>query len=78
MVLENFKNWANREGITVVTPNYEGVRLSFGSGWCLLRKSLHDPIMPLNVESDIAGGTDDILNRVYSFLSDFDGIDTGR
>lgn len=48
------------EGATLVTPNYEGVRINFErpslKGWLLLRKSLHDPIMPLNIESDTEGG----------------------
>lgn len=74
-VLEGFKAWAeSQDDITIVTPNYEGIRLSFGDGWCLLRKSLHDPIMPLNAESDREGGVDEILARVYDFLKDYENV----
>eukprot|EP00270_Netrium_digitus_P009473 TRINITY_DN2873_c0_g1_i2.p1 TRINITY_DN2873_c0_g1~~TRINITY_DN2873_c0_g1_i2.p1 ORF type:complete len:159 (+),score=58.90 TRINITY_DN2873_c0_g1_i2:53-478(+) len=30
--------------------NYEGVRISGYGGWFLLRLSLHDPVLPLNLE----------------------------
>ncbi|MBQ1892460.1 MAG: phosphomannomutase/phosphoglucomutase, partial [Firmicutes bacterium] len=44
-------------GASLELPNYEGVRINFdkehGCGWLLRRKSLHDPVMPMNVESDI-------------------------
>ena len=46
-----------------------------GNGWALLRKSLHDPKMPLNIESDDAGGVSLIATRIHHFLSQFDGLD---
>ena len=60
-VLEDFGKWAEYSGeLEVVEPNYEGVRVNYdidgSKGWFLLRMSLHDPVMPLNVESDTAGG----------------------
>lgn len=59
--------------------NYEGVRFSFdenhGNGWCLLRKSLHDPILPLNIESNTKDGCKDIAKRLLVFLSQFDQLD---
>ena len=70
-ILDDFKDWAAGEGITVVEPNYEGVRLDFGHGWCLLRKSLHEPLLPLNVESNRDGGVDEILKKVKGFLADY-------
>ena len=71
--LENLRKYAEAQpGMTVVSPNYEGVRLSFdkenGDGWCLLRKSLHDPLMPLNVESNVKGGCDVIIKSLSSVL----------
>jgi phosphomannomutase len=61
------------------TPNsYEGVHVTCaagaGCGWALLRKSLHDPQMPLNIESDEVGGVALIAQRMYSFLSGFEGL----
>ncbi len=61
--------------MTVVSPNYEGVRIAFAGGWCLLRKSLHDPIMPLNAESERKGGCAEILEKVRSFLSAYQELD---
>lgn len=52
--------------------NYEGVRVSFNeediNGWFLLRLSVHDPIMPLNIESDTVGGTKKIAEQLLNVL----------
>ena len=45
-----------------------------GDGWFLLRLSVHDPIMPLNVESDSKGGVDVIYNKLYEFLKTTEGL----
>lgn len=67
-------------GAELVQPNYEGVRINFNNdscrGWALLRKSLHDPIMPLNIESDISGGTDKIREILKPVLSAYDKLDS--
>jgi phosphomannomutase len=56
--------------------NYEGVKVSFdkenGNGWFLLRLSVHDPVMPLNIESDEKGGNKIIIEKVRSFLSKYE------
>lgn len=118
-VLDGLKAWAaerEAEGISIVEPNYEGIRLNFdmnidekkkheiaGSeknkrksnetdekesadgravsessgrlvGWCLLRKSLHDPIMPLNIEVS-EGECGMILNMIKGFFADYECVD---
>ena len=45
------------------------------SGWFLLRLSLHDPVMPLNIESEVTGGVDRITRRLRAFLAGFEGLD---
>ena len=60
-VLEDMtEKFAAVPGWTIVKPNFEGVRVSCGNadedGWLLLRMSLHDPVMPLNIESNVEGG----------------------
>ncbi|MBQ2678462.1 MAG: phosphomannomutase/phosphoglucomutase [Firmicutes bacterium] len=45
------------------------------TGWCLLRKSLHDPLLPLNVESSAKGGCRKIYEFLYGFLSQYQELD---
>ena len=63
----------------VADDNREGIRVSFGEndgdGWFLLRLSVHDPIMPLNIESNTEGGVEVILSKLMSFLKDCEGLD---
>ena len=63
------------DGMSLEEPNYEGVRINFPTGWCLLRKSLHDPLLPMNIASDEAGGAKDIRNVMAEFLSAYEGLD---
>ena len=78
-VLARFGEFAAAQpGWTIVEPNYEGIRVSCdataGSGWCLMRMSLHDPIIPLNIESDEVGGCEKIYAVIEDFLKDFDAL----
>ena len=78
-ILDQMECWVKEtKGMELETPNYEGVRVNYdiagAGGWFLLRKSLHDPVMPLNIESDTAGGCDKVLPLIYDFLRGFDGI----
>ena len=65
---------------SLAEPNYEGVRIIFHDedkkGWLLLRKSLHDPIMPLNVESIVPGGCKRIIDSVLPVLKKHAELDT--
>lgn len=63
------------DSIKLVTPNYEGVRIQFENGWCLLRKSLHDPIMPLNYEASTTECMNEIRDFLYAFLIEYPGLD---
>ena len=74
-VLAAFEQRARAQGITIATPSYEGVRLVMDGGWALLRMSLHDPNMPLNIEADREGGADEIERRVKELLTGFDALD---
>ncbi|MBP3323087.1 MAG: phosphomannomutase/phosphoglucomutase, partial [Clostridia bacterium] len=72
MVIDKLKEFAVKNNITIVPNNYEGIRLSFdkdnGDGWLLLRLSVHDPVMPLNIESNIEGGSKIIAHKLYKFF----------
>ena len=72
-VLEDFRAFAEADSrFHIVAPNYEGIRISFDDeevkGWMLLRMSLHDPVMPMNLEAERKGGTDVILRRIEPFF----------
>lgn len=76
MVMEELAGFVNRtDGLSLAEPNYEGVRIDFPGGWCLLRKSLHDPILPMNMASDEEGGCSEILKVMTGFLSGYEELD---
>lgn len=79
-ILEGLKVWVKAKedkGLSLVEPNYEGVRINFDlpevKGWCLLRKSLHDPIMPLNAEVT-EGSCETIMQIMAAFLDGYSRI----
>ena len=59
--------------------NYEGIRInadaSNGSGWFLLRLSVHDPIIVLNAESSENGGLQKMLSAVHDVIKKTANID---
>ena len=63
------------EGWEIVPKNYEGIRVSCdansGNGWFLLRLSLHDPVIPLNIESNQDGGVQKIMNKLSEFFKNY-------
>ncbi|MDX2430647.1 MAG: phosphomannomutase/phosphoglucomutase [Bacteroides sp.] len=69
----------SQEGWESERNNFEGIRVrctgDHERGWFLLRMSLHDPVMPLNIESDIVGGSKVIMERLKAILSKFDQLD---
>ncbi len=73
---------AAQEGWSIAPNNYEGVRVNLdeahGNGWFLLRMSLHDPLMPLNIESDSVGGVKTIAGELAGFLLSCDKLDTAK
>ncbi len=74
-VLKTFEERARKEGIRIAEPSYEGVRLVLDDGWALIRLSLHDPNMPVNVESRNAGGVAKISAKVRGLLEGFASLD---
>jgi phosphomannomutase len=61
--------------ITLAPDNHEGVRMNFdkahGDGWVLVRMSLHEPILPINAESNQKGGCKLLVQEIYSFLKGY-------
>ncbi|XP_075502781.1 uncharacterized protein LOC142540482 isoform X1 [Primulina tabacum] len=56
--------------------NYEGVRVSGYGGWFLLRLSLHDPVLPLNIEATSDEDAVKLGLAVLSALREFPALDT--
>ena len=65
-------------GWSLAPSNYEGVRVNIGSGWFLLRLSLHDPLLPLNIEANEAGGAKEIAKELAKFLASYDQLDAQK
>lgn len=79
VIAELEKYYESREGWKIADDNREGMRISAdnenGNGWLLLRLSVHDPIMPLNIESNEEGGVMKIAKDFYGFIRKFDLLD---
>ena len=77
-VLEEFKKRAAAAGYEM-PQSYEGVRLSFKGddvqGWMLLRLSLHDPVMPLNIEGGRKGDLPKLVEIAKKLTDGFDRLD---
>ena len=82
-IIEDLKTYsATRAGWSLEANNYEGVRVNLdkthGDGWFLLRLSLHEPLMPLNIESDSVGGVKVIASELAGFISKYDKLDSSK
>lgn len=66
--LERFCEAKADEGYKIADDNREGIRVSVDNGWFLLRLSVHDPVMPMNIESDEEGGVRKILEKISEFF----------
>ena len=77
-VLDEFKNRAVAAGYTL-PENFEGVRISFKGedvqGWILLRMSLHDPVMPMNIEGSRKGDLAKLVEIAKKLTDGFDRLD---
>lgn len=84
-VVADFAKFAGTvEGWTLESENHEGfrVRVDEGDGkegWLLLRQSLHDPLLPMNVESEVDGGIKNIVKvLVEQFFSQYPNTDVSK
>ena len=69
-------------GWSLAPNNFEGVRVNLdeahGNGWFLLRLSLHDPLLPLNIESNDVGGVKIIAKELAAFVANYDKLDSAK
>lgn len=76
-VLQNLENIISSDPRLQKAPvNYEGVRVSGYGGWFLLRLSLHDPVLPLNIEAPSKEDAVKLGLVVLSAVSEFTALDT--
>ena len=77
-VLEDFKKRAEAKGYKM-PASYEGIRISFDSeevkGWMLLRMSLHDPVMPMNIEGARKGDLQKLVAIAKELTDGYDKLD---
>ena len=74
-------NTLNNPRWRLAPDNREGVRILFdldgevSSAFFQLRLSVHDPVMALNLESDVPGGVKFMLEELYALIQDTDALD---
>ncbi|MBX2863866.1 MAG: phosphomannomutase/phosphoglucomutase [Leptolyngbyaceae cyanobacterium MAG.088] len=79
-VIEQLKAFVEQQTDWSLVPNnYEGIRVACSSseedGWFLLRLSLHDPVLPLNIESNVEGGVIKITERLLTVFNAIESLD---
>ncbi|MFN2339986.1 MAG: phosphomannomutase/phosphoglucomutase [Halanaerobium sp.] len=68
--VEEFNEWE------IAPKNYQGLRVNCGgSDWFLMRLSLHDPVVVLNIECDQKDSLDFILKKIKEFLSSYNKLE---
>ena len=78
-VIDAVENYAAaHEDWILADDSREGVRVNFTApecnGWFVLRLSVHDPVLPLNIESNVAGGVKLIAQKLYEVVKSFAGL----
>ena len=63
-----------------VNKNHEGLRVLCSGdkeqGWFLIRRSLHDAVLPLNIESEVQGGAHEIANKLKLYFRNLRNVDS--
>ena len=80
-VIKEFPQWIPQDW--VVNPeNEEGVRIDFkgeyGDGWLLLRMSLHEPLLVLQIENDLVGYQTKILETIHQIMNRYPKINQNK
>lgn len=71
--LEEFAK--NNPDCIIADDNREGMRVTTPFGWMLLRLSVHDPVMPINFESNVSGGVQKTVEFFRAFYENFTELD---
>ena len=75
-VIEDLKKLAAKDKDMKLAPdNYEGVRINLLNGWILVRMSVHDPVIPINFETEVKGGNKLLAQRLLQILRAYPFLD---
>ena len=76
MVIDELEKFAlARADYIIADDNREGIRISTKNGHFLLRLSVHDPVMPMNFESNKIGGIEKDIADLKEFFAQFKELD---
>ncbi|KAL9236135.1 hypothetical protein vseg_010839 [Gypsophila vaccaria] len=76
-VLKHLENKVDLDPKLMKAPvNYEGVRVAGFGGWFLLRLSLHDPVLPLNIEAPSNDEAVKLALVVVDAVREYSALDT--
>lgn len=77
-VIDSFQSFT-KKGFAIDPENEEGIRMKisapYGSGWFLLRLSLHEPLLVLQIENDESGHLQAIATVLSEHIAQFPIID---
>ena len=76
-IVENFREYAGKkEGWSLEMPNYEGVRVNAGQkSWFLIRLSLHEPLLCVNIETEKEGMGNEILEELKDYFKKYEKME---
>lgn len=82
-IIEDMAEFVEKtDGFSLDPENEEGIRVNvggkLGSGWFLLRLSLHEPLLVLQVENDVEGKVAKTLQCLTPFFKSYHTLDTSR
>lgn len=73
-VLKEVENRCKEKGYDLPI-SYEGIRIRFPNGWMLLRASLHDPVMVLNLEGKTESDLEELIRIAKDLIRGFSNLD---
>ncbi|MDR2940741.1 MAG: phosphomannomutase/phosphoglucomutase [Clostridiales bacterium] len=73
-VLEGFEAFVDANPDFEQSNSYEGVRVLFDKGFLMLRMSLHDPQIAINIESDELGASGEVMLKIRKFIEGYNKL----
>lgn len=82
-VIQDLETFVNATaGFEIESDNQEGIRVNvlnpYGNGWFLLRMSLHEPLLVLQVENDEEHKNFLVFEKLQEFFSKYSGLELAR